>query len=65
MAKKKFQVSVSLNVGYTTTVEADSPDEAIDLAVEEAESTISGIEGDNIDYADADKTCIQVEETED
>lgn len=60
MAKKqKFVVTLSFNVGYTDTVEAESEDEAIKMVQDAAEATLIGV-GDCVDYADCDDSCTQV-----
>lgn len=64
MAKKKIMVTLCYTVGYTTTVEAEDENEAIDLAKETAECDIGGC-SDHIDYVDCDDSCIQTEEVED
>ena len=60
MAKKqKFVVTLSFNVGYTDTVEAESEDEAIKMVQEAAEATLLDAD-DCVDYADCDDSCTQV-----
>lgn len=61
---KKYRVTLSLNVGFTETVEAESADAAIDRVKSLAESDISNV-GDEIDYVTTDDSCTQVSEDDD